>query len=185
MTLKRWHWAVIIVTTIGLIVMAPSDDDGSAKKSARIERVGSSTVPSSGAVSDKSSARGAGRVELELLSKLERKQQERSKVSDVFNQTSWYVPPPPVPHAAKLAEPVTPPPPPVASAPLLPFSYLGRYGDGDTKTVILVKGEKVYPVKVGDVIDGTYRVEKIALGTVSLTYLPLNVLQQMRTGELP
>jgi hypothetical protein len=48
---------------------------------------------------------------------------------------------------------------------------------------VLAVGEKVYVVKPGDVIDSTYRVEKFTPGMVNLTYLPLNIVQSLRTGE--
>jgi hypothetical protein len=60
---------------------------------------------------------------------------------------------------------------------------LGRYGDSDTRTVILTKGDKVYTVTVGDTIENTYRIEKYSPGVVKLTYLPLNIVQSLRTGE--
>jgi hypothetical protein len=49
--------------------------------------------------------------------------------------------------------------------------------------VILLKGDKVYTVMPGEIIENTYRVEKLTKGTVNLTYLPLNILQSLRTGE--
>jgi hypothetical protein len=180
MTLKRWHWAAIIIVTIALVVMAPSDEVGSGKRASRSEK-STVNVSSSAMTANKQSAHGAGRVELELLSRLELKHQNKNKVSDVFNQMSWYVPPPPPP-PSKYVEP-EPLPLPAPVAPPLPFSYLGRYGDNDARMVVLVKGEKVYTVKVGELIDNTYRVEKFTPGLVNLTYLPLNIMQSLRTGE--
>jgi hypothetical protein len=79
--------------------------------------------------------------------------------------------------------PVVPPPPPVPTAPPLPFTYLGRYGDTAERTVVLAIGERVFTVKVGDVIDKTYRIEKYTFGKVNMTFLPLNILQSLPTGE--
>jgi hypothetical protein len=174
MTLKRWHWAAIILASIALIVMAPSDDGSGTGAGLRHAEARSSP-------SDRRSSHGTGRVELELLAKLEKKQQDRVKVSDVFNQTSWYVAPPPPPVTAVVPE--TPPPPPAPTAPPLPFTYLGRYGDTDARTVVLANGDRVYTVKVGDIIDKTYRVEKFTFGRINLTYLPLNLPQSLLTGE--
>lgn len=183
MTLKPWHWIVIVLLTAGLVVMAPSDDGEVAKKGARSDKTISKAPPASTSIatSDRQSVGENGRVELELLSKIELQHREKGRVSDVFNQTSWYVAPPPPPKS--LEPPPPPPPPPAPVAPQLPFTYLGRYGDSDTRTVILSKGEKVYTVTVGETIENTYRVEKFSPGAVNLTYLPLNILQTLRTGE--
>ncbi|MNF15902.1 hypothetical protein D3C80_2186950 [compost metagenome] len=48
--------------------------------------------------------------------------------------------------------------------------------------VFLLRGEKIYTVTVGEVIDGTYRVERIADSEMVLTYLPLNVSQTLSVG---
>jgi hypothetical protein len=183
MTLKRWHWIVILLATGGLVVMAPSDEGEAAKKGTRpANAVPASKAAQTSASSapDRQAAIEGGRVELELLSRIEMQHKEKIRVSDVFNQTSWYVPPPPPP---KSLEPPPPPPSVVPVAPQLPFTYLGRYGDSDTRTVILLKGDKVYTVMPGEIIENTYRVEKLTKGTVNLTYLPLNILQSLRTGE--
>jgi hypothetical protein len=76
-----------------------------------------------------------------------------------------------------------PPPVAVPTAPPLPFTYLGRYGESAARTVILSKGDRVYTVAVGDVIENTYRVEKFSAGMVNLTYLPLSIEQHLPTGE--
>ena len=182
MSLKPWHWIVILLVTAGLIVMAPSDEGEVAKKGTRSDKAVSKAPVGSSSISapNRESAGESGRVELEILSKIELQHKEKSRVSDVFNQTSWYVAPPPPP---KSLEP--PPPPKIETpvAPQLPFTYLGRYGDDEKRTVILSKGDKVYTVVEGDIIENTYRVEKLTKGTVNMTYLPLNFLQSLRTGE--
>ncbi len=185
MTLKRWHWIVIVLVTAGLVVMAPSDDGQVAKKGGRSDKTTPKATTGSVAPTttsfDRQPGIEGGRVELELLSKLETLHSQKDRVSDVFNQTTWYVPPPPPP--ASLEPPPPPPPPPAPVAPQLPFTYLGRYGDSDTRTVILSKGEKVYTVTVGETIENTYRIENFTPGIVNLTYLPLNIMQSLRTGE--
>jgi hypothetical protein len=183
MTLKKWHWIVILLVTAGLVVMAPSDEGEVAKKGARSDKAVSKGSANTNSISaaDRQSSGENGRVELELLSKIELQHKERGRVSDVFNQTSWYVAPPPPPKS--LEPPPPPPPPPAPVAPQLPFTYLGRYGDTNELTVILSKGDKVYTVKIGETIENTYRVDKFAPGIVNMTYLPLNIMQTLRTGE--
>ncbi|HLP97444.1 MAG TPA: hypothetical protein VK149_03255 [Sideroxyarcus sp.] len=115
-------------------------------------------------------------VELERLARPQQAEMEPT-VGNVFGATSWYVPPPTV-----LAfEPPPPPPPP--GAPPLPFAYLGRYEDAPTRLVILTKGEQLYTVAEGEVIENTYRVERVTAAAVELTYLPLNIRQTLSTGE--
>lgn len=99
-----------------------------------------------------------------------------TEAGNVFGATSWYVPPPPPP-------PPPPAPPPVPTAPPMPFTYLGFYEDAPTRLVVLVRGERMYTVAEGDVIENTYRIEKVMPGKVELTYLPLNINQSLSTGE--
>lgn len=114
-------------------------------------------------------------VELERL-----RQQAPGKIATVeshaFSAMSWYVPPPPPPPEKPL-----PPPPP--TAPPMPFTFMGRYEAGGTPVIFLVKDERVYTVSEGDVIDNTYRVERLTAGQLELTYLPLDIKQTISTGE--
>ncbi len=178
MKLSRLHWVIISVVTAALVVTAPSDNEGDIAKPAKQS---SARSTSSLATESKQRASEAGRVELERLVGVEPQQADKKIVGDAFNVTSWFVPPP-APRVVKPID-VVPPPPPAPVAPPLPFTYLGRYGDTATRTVILSKGERVYTVVVGDVIENNYRVEKFTLGMVHLTYLPLNIEQILRTGE--
>ena len=98
----------------------------------------------------------------------------RTNAVNVFASKSWYVPPPP-PKAL-------PPPPP--SAPPLPFTYMGRLAlDPEHLIIFLVKGEQVYTVKSGDVIDAVYRVDGVSAGLLTLTYLPLDIKQTLNIGN--
>lgn len=116
------------------------------------------------------------RVELERLEKAASQQKNKKKVGNAFGSTSWYVPPPPPPKAKPL-------PPPEPTAPPLPFSYLGLYEGGAGKVIMLVKGDHIYTVGVGDVIDNTYRIDSFNQGAVEMTYLPLNIKQSLSTGN--
>jgi hypothetical protein len=91
-----------------------------------------------------------------------------------FAHQDWTPPPPP-------PQPAPPPPPP--TAPPLPFTFIGKsVGDGAWE-VYLARGDRTYVVREkGAVIDGTYRVESIAPPVLTLTYLPLNQVQQLNIG---
>jgi len=94
-----------------------------------------------------------------------------------FAHQDWTPPPPPPPPP----QPASPPPPP--TAPPLPFTFIGKsVGDGAWE-VYLARGDRTYVVREkGAVIDGTYRVESIAPPVLTLTYLPLNQIQQLNIG---
>ena len=99
--------------------------------------------------------------------------------ADVFGQQNWAPPPPPpLPQAAQQKAP--PPPPPMA--PPLPFIYLGKAAADGQWEVYLALGDKTYVVRDKMVLDGTYRVDAIAPPNLTLTYLPLNQLQQLNIG---
>ena len=87
----------------------------------------------------------------------------------LFGPHSWYVPPPL--------------PPPVAYAPPLPFVFLGSYTpDGAASVFFLTRDDRVYDVKVGDLIDGIYEVTGAANGQLTFNYMPLNQQQSLSTG---
>jgi hypothetical protein len=96
---------------------------------------------------------------------------EGKKPIDPFRSKSWFIPPPP------------PPPPPPPKAPPLPFQYLGKLSeDGETRVFLNHQGKHII-AKVGDVINGTYTVEAIAGGRMTLIYQPLNETQVLAIGS--
>lgn len=99
---------------------------------------------------------------------------------NVFQSQDWNPPPPKV--TAVAAPPPPPPPPP--SAPPLPFTYLGKAVGEGAWEVYLARADKTYIVRNKMVIDGIYRVDTIAPPTLTLTYLPLNQVQQLNIGVL-
>ena len=114
-------------------------------------------------------------VELERLQLQAAPAGNEPEAANAFPAMSWYVPPPPPPPPKPL-----PPPPP--TAPPMPFSFMGRYEDGEKLIILLVKGDRVYTVSEGEVIDNTYRVDRLSAGQLELTYLPLNIKQTISTG---
>jgi len=114
------------------------------------------------------------------LDKLGKRGQSEHKAVDIFKGKSWYVAPP----KPKYVPPPPPPPPPPPTAPPLPYAYMGSYQGKDGRMIIfLTRGDQVYSVSPGDVLEGTYRVEGIASGQVVLIYLPLNIQQSISIGE--
>lgn len=93
----------------------------------------------------------------------------------VFLGQNWNPPPPP---------PVAPPPPPPPSAPPLPFSYIGKSVADGAWEVYLARGDRTYIAHQKLVIDGTYRIDRIAPPELTITYLPLNQVQQLNIGAI-
>lgn len=105
---------------------------------------------------------------------------EQPPAGELFAAKSWYVAPPPPPSPPQVQAPVAPLKP---SAPPLPFTFMGKIVAEDRLTVFLVKGERVFLAAEGDVIDGTYKLEKIEPGQLTLRYLPLETVQTLAVGE--
>lgn len=91
----------------------------------------------------------------------------------LFGRQDWTPPPPPPPEPG-------PPPPPVA--PPLPFTFIGKSLEEGKWEVYLASGERTHIAVEGGVIDGAWRVERIAPPLLTLTYLPLNKVQQLNIG---
>lgn len=105
------------------------------------------------------------------LRRLERSGEEVAAV-DVFAPQSWLPPPPKAaPVVSKPAEPMVP---------VLPFRYVGQLEESDGKTVIyLARGDEVYTVRPGDVLETQYRVDAVDAAQITLTYLPMNRQQML------
>jgi len=100
----------------------------------------------------------------------EGKTDEGKKPIDPFRNKSWYVAPPP-------------PKPPKPTAPPLPFQYLGKLKeDGEIRVFLNYQGKHII-AKVGDVINGTYSVEEISGGQMTLLYQPLKEKQVLAIGS--
>jgi hypothetical protein len=87
---------------------------------------------------------------------------------DIFGFQTWQPPPPPPPKAAAAP----PPPPPVP--PPNPYRFAGRIMQDGQAKVFLTRGEFPVLIKMGDVLEGTYRLDAINPTNIALTYLPLD-----------
>ena len=74
------------------------------------------------------------------------------------------------------AAPVTP------VAPVIPFKYIGKILGDDEYSVFVALNGKNYVVKEGDIVQQTYKIEKITPPVMTVTYIPMNVLQTMQIG---
>lgn len=93
---------------------------------------------------------------------------------DPFSARNWNPPPPPPPAP-------TPPPPP--SAPPLPYAFIGKKLEGETWEIYLTRGDQTFVAREGEVLEGTYRVDKIQPPSLTMTYLPLGQVQSLSIGD--
>ena len=102
----------------------------------------------------------------------------------LFAAKSWKPPPPPpAPPPPPPPPPPPAPPPPPPTPPPLPFRFMGRLDDSTKTRVFLERGERVYAVSTGDVIDGQYRIERIDASQLTFRYLPLDMPQNLAIGK--
>jgi hypothetical protein len=101
---------------------------------------------------------------------------------DPFAVKGWTPPPPPAPPApvsvARAVEPVNisaPPPPPP-----LPFQFIGQMDTGSEQLVYLGRGDQIQLAKIGESIDGTYK-----LLSVSKTHLEFEIVATGERQSLP
>jgi hypothetical protein len=90
----------------------------------------------------------------------------------LFGRQDWTPSPPP-------PKPAPPAPP---SAPPLPFTVIGKSLEDGKWEVYLASGERTHIANEGAVLDGAWRIERIAPPLMTLTYLPLNQVQQLNIG---
>ncbi|WP_410209736.1 hypothetical protein [Aquirhabdus sp.] len=89
---------------------------------------------------------------------------------------------PPIKHQVVIArKPVVLPPvqPQRPTAPTPQFTYLGRIIKDNQLSIFLEASAGPIVVKLGDVIDGDWRVDKITSNSIDLYYLPLHETRQL------
>ena len=168
---KRLKVLTAVAAAVGVYILASGPD-------------ASPTVAENAARSPRSTAEGSAAHAVSYdsggrLARLAHRVTSSKAVAALFHSQSWYVAPPPPPPAPALV--VVPPPP---TAPPLPFSVMGSYArPGDSTVYFLTRGDRVFDVHVGDTIDNTYSVDRVANGQLTLTYKPLNIQQTLSVGD--
>lgn len=112
------------------------------------------------------------------LSAIKRPMPKNIRSAGLFDAKSWYVPSPVQAAPAYV-------PPPQSLTPTLPFSFIGRMLDGEEVTLFLSRNDRQYTVKEKDMLDDTYRVDKIGESEAVLTYLPSNTQQTLLFNTVP
>jgi hypothetical protein len=137
----------VLAGTLGLVAF----DSGKVERSPRTASTDSSSL----------AAGGSGSVPLALP--------ERSRLGQfrtpLFSSRSWQPPAPKISTAPQVAA--------APAAPPMPYRYAGKLVQGGRQSVLLAKGDRVFPISEGETLDGGYRVESIGESQITLTYLPL------------
>jgi hypothetical protein len=101
---------------------------------------------------------------------------ERSGLSRARGEL-FGTPPPP-----QVAAPVVVAPAPVA--PPVPYRFVGKVRKGAEEEILISKGDAVFPVKTGDVLDGMYKVEAISAERIELVYVPLGTRDRIAINSV-
>lgn len=102
------------------------------------------------------------------------------EVDDPFEARGWTQP---VVVAAPVIAPVniaTPQAAPIPSGPPpLPYRFLGKMNDGDDLVIYLGRGEQTTVARLGETLEGNYKVLKITDQGMELEYLPTGDKQNL------
>jgi len=169
--------ALALVGAAALLIFGDSSPDGAIAEAVQRPRPAAVTVASSAPVA----RAGEAQPEVAILRLIPRAalvgEATFAAGEGIFQGQNWNPPPPPAPPVSNA-----PPPPPMA--PPVPFSVIGKALADGAWEVYLSRGDKTYVARPQSIIDGSYRVEKIAPPTMSITFLPLNQVQQINIGAL-
>lgn len=166
--MKRLHGllAILLVAVLAAWWAAGLDDDESAGEAPRRPAAARKVAAPRGVARTALAALDAPRPALA-------EGDAAAPVPDLFPVRSFLPPPPPAP------------PPPRPTAPPLPFRYSGMLEEGGRAAAFLEEGEQIRVVRVGDTLDGRYRVTAVSRARIDLIYLPLNEPQSLVTGAMP
>jgi hypothetical protein len=168
---QRWVvYAIVLLLALTAVRWAGGQDRAEpratvayqAERSERPAREGSAT----------GNAEAAPTVRLDQLER----RAAAAPAGDPFQARSWE------PELVVVRSNLPPPPP---QAPPLPFTYFGKLVDDEKTTVFLARLDRNYIVRLGDTLDGTYRVASIEEDGVALTYLPLGITQTLPFAAAP
>ena len=89
--------------------------------------------------------------------------------TDLFAARSWRKP------ESAAAAPERP------TAPPLPFTYLGRLNSAGSDTAYVAMGDRNLSLRAGDLVQDTYRVERVASSAITFRHLPTGTQQTLAT----
>ena len=98
--------------------------------------------------------------------------QGATQVENLFATTSWT---PPLAKQPAASAPRAPP---------FPYAIAGNLVDNDVRTVVFMKQNQYFVLRVGEVLENTYRLDGIGSRSITVTYLPLGHQQTLPLGTL-
>jgi hypothetical protein len=171
---RAWIYACAVVALTVAVLTQSGADSLIVQPVARNPRPPSGAAATSTGSAPPRSGGQAGTAEVaeQLLALLPREKfvdrlDERA-FAPMFSARSW------APVQVMDSKPTKPAPPP------LPFTYVGKQRVGDAWQVFIADKEELRIVKVADVIAQQYKVLAINPPTMTLDYLPLHEVQQLR-----
>lgn len=106
---------------------------------------------------------------------------EEDASADPFEKRGWAEPPPVAPVAAPapvertvapvVAEPSGPPP--------LPYRYVGSFSDDSGAVIYLARGDVAMVARVGETLDGTYKVAALQARSVEFEHISTGTKQSL------
>lgn len=102
-------------------------------------------------------------------------------LADPFAPRNWDAPPPPIapPVVVQAAPPPVEAPAQPAGPPALPFQFVGQMSDSADKVVYLSRGDSALIARVGDVLEGSYKVLDITPLQIEFEHLPTGQKQAL------
>lgn len=79
--------------------------------------------------------------------------------------------PPPTAPVVPSGPPVPPPPPPRPQPPPIDVEYLGSFGPPEAVIAVFTDGDEIHNLRLGDVIEGKFRVVRIGYESVDLAFV--------------
>jgi hypothetical protein len=95
---------------------------------------------------------------------------------ELFGARSWA---PPAAARAAAAHAAAPRVPEKPAAPPNPYRVAGQVVAADGMRIVLAKGDRVFQVRPGETLEDGYRVDSIAPHSVTFTYVPLGLKQEL------
>jgi len=187
MTSKRWstrQWllgAVLVATLAATLWAAKSDDDAAAA----VQPVaGSSRRAALPAVASAASlAKAASAADAALMPTDWQPVQRKLWDAPPDAQFAAWAPPPPPPAPPEVKAP--PPVPPAPVAPPFPYQIIGSLVENGQTQAFLAGPTRSLNARVGEVIDGQWRVDQVSATGLSLTWLPAQIKQQIALRPMP
>jgi hypothetical protein len=179
MNLKRYALAAALLATLAAAwwAPAPTPDDLASPPATRLPEP---RLPATTALPSRSASAAAV-----VLLAIAPRASGAAPPANLFTAPA----PPPAPRVAKVvkSQPVIAAllPEPAPQAPPLPFQFLGRYKDAGQVAIFLQHADQNLVVRVGDVLQGQYKVESLTDTALHLIYLPLNQPQTLTLSAAP